>query len=956
MGVAIQASDLGVNRDSVTVLSGLGSALAARFARALGQLERRDDGMLGDGTPRNPAQIGEFVQACRRELAVTSLALRARLDRTGLLDCLTVAALFGHHGPGGFDVVNAFTYEMELLASAVDRVGEPWAPTRHSLAAALDALGLARRIEVLHRHLAYFPAQAGPAQAGQQWQVHHQLAAGSASLGSAFATQYDWEYSRRLAEQIRRRGGTHPDLDVLFTLFRFLMGHRFDLVTRFRDEITEADDALGGVLRDGTLLHLPPGMTLTGRAGKILTRYARRVAVPWSAALAAVPEHLRAEAAQWRDILAVQPGTLGRNPDFRRTFASPLAFSPLVPSGDSVLLALPHALSTNLSRLLERVFTTRRVLPYYRARGEAVEREAIRHLGAVFTGAQVLRGGTYPGARPGELVEVDGVLRWHDVALVVEGKGGYLSRRARTGDPVAATAELRRTVGDGFFQAARLVRALEREQEVTLTDARGQSLTLDARTLRRVYVVVPTADTFDPISTTLDLLWRQQILADGAIPLIISVQELNLLTDLLPAPLELLGYLDYREEILADPALRIAGELEILGCYTGNLDVVGDVERARARHGVQPVAIGTDHQQRFIDPWLAAAGDAWVRQIPAPAPPRRHTAAERARIDRLHTGTGSTEAAVLAHQFDRAHLGAAVLLAEEAPRPRRGVPLHYRCRDLGVVVVSPPDPIRSVRRLPDVRALRAVSRTMAYLSPGPAGPVLRHVERGGKHRFATPAGSLAGRSRLGALDQWFDAAARRRHKAAGKPTPADEENIGTLVEAGMRDTLALGITRLGLTRQVLGLADGESGISLNQAADLYLTHVRQAATHLGIHPADLALPAGSARAVARLVHNGRIRAGNAALLLRLVVRDPGSPPEELARAGGLLTEDGFQLEDAVRESLAPWGLTLDDVRGMTAKNRRRTRDRLLGAIRARYPAANLNAAAALVDRLLSAQR
>jgi hypothetical protein len=89
--------------------------------------------------------------------------------------------------------------------------------------------------------------------------------------------------------------------------------------------------------------------------------------------------------------------------------------------------------------------------------------------------------------------------------------------------------------------------------EVTLTDEEGQSLTLHARAIRRIYAVVSTADTIGSASTTLDLLWKREILPDRATPLIIAVQHLHLLTDLLRTPLELLGYLDYREEILADP-------------------------------------------------------------------------------------------------------------------------------------------------------------------------------------------------------------------------------------------------------------------------------------------------------------------------------------------------------------------------------------------------------------------
>lgn len=48
-----------------------------------------------------------------------------------------------------------------------------------------------------------------------QRQAHNPLAEDWTSLRGAFNTRYDWEYSLRLAEQIRQRGGTHPDLTVL---------------------------------------------------------------------------------------------------------------------------------------------------------------------------------------------------------------------------------------------------------------------------------------------------------------------------------------------------------------------------------------------------------------------------------------------------------------------------------------------------------------------------------------------------------------------------------------------------------------------------------------------------------------------------------------------------------------------------------------------------------------------
>jgi len=957
--MVIQSRDLGANRDSVIVLTELCTPMADCIAGTLTDIGHLLNGVLA-GYRLTPHGVAEFITACRRELDGTARALRAELDRTALLDCLCVAVLFGQgNGPGGLSPVNAFSYEMELLASAQARIRGPRSFAQDSLQSALRALCLARRRDVVHRYLATFDQWAGLEATrevqGELRQVHNQLADDWTSLRGAFYTRYDWDYSLRLAEQVRRRGGTHPDLTVLIALYIVIMRHRFDVLRRFHAEIASADSALGTVLRDGTLLHLPRELTLSQPAAEVLAAGAIDLLAPWSVLVQAVPEQQRAQAEQWRELLAVQPAALGRNPDYHRIFSSPLAFAPLVQDGDLVLLALPHAISTDLSRLMERVFAGQPSLPYYRARSAAVENEAVRHLHGVFPDARILRGGKYPGTRPGELIEVDGVLVWQDVVVVVESKGGYLSQRARTGDPTSAATELRRTVADGFFQAARLVRALERNHEVTLTDEEGQSLTLDARAIRRIYAVVPTADTFGSVSTTLDLLWQREILPDRATPLIIAIQHLHLLTDLLRTPLELLGYLDYREEILTDPAFRVGDEMEVLGCYVGNTDVIGDLGKVRAEHAVEPgpAILSTNTQERFLDPWISAASTAWLNQEPAPPPPRRHIDADRALIDRLHAATRDTAAATLLHQFGGAHLGAAVRLADEAPYPRRGAPILYRISDYGIVVVNPTESIRAARRLHTVRELRAHSRMLIYLSPAQNGAVLRHAELGRKHVFAGPSGPLAQRSRLGALDPWLDTATRTRHGPHRGTTPADQENINSLVRVGLPNTLALGVTRLGLTTRVLNLADSDPAISLNQAADLYLTHVRRAADALGVHPTELALTTSAASTILRLLTSGQIRPQDAATLIQLAIHDPATPLETLARSNSLLTEHSTPLLDqAVHDALVTLGLTLDDLRRMNTKDRRKTHNRLLGTIRYQQPTANLNTAATYVEQLL----
>lgn len=950
--MGIQTWDQGALRDMITVLSGLGTRLSNGFADGFAEFLEPSPAPSGPPLdhPATQAEIVEFRAVCEQELAVTTRALDAELARTTLLDCLCLAILFGQ-GQNGMRLgtANSFAHEMEFLASCQPQISSPSLFSRSNLEAALRALTLSRRHNVLDGQLALTNGWVGcpVAELRERWQVHDQLAWSWRSGYGAFATRYDWEYSLRLARRIRDRGGDHPDLAVLLSAHMTVLSGWADSLREFYGTIT--DPALRTLLRERTLLHLPADLTLSETTTNDMALAGSRLLLPWPVLAGTLTEPERREAERWRALLTVDPATLGRNTARRHVFDSPLATAPLVEVEDLVLFSLPHLFSSDLSQLVERVFARLRNQPYYRARGEAVEEAALHHLAGVFTGARVLRGGKYPGTRPGELIEVDGVVAWEDVVLVLEGKGGYLNTRSRHGDPEAAVSELRRTVGDGFFQVARLVRALDRDGHVTLTGERGELLTLERRAIRRVYAVVPTADNFDPLSTLLGLLWQRDVLPDGAFPTILAVPELHLLTDLLHTPLELLAYLEYREEVLAMPEVRTGDELELLATFAATMDIVGTFRAL----DVSSAALSTDHQEKYLDPWLQDSFHAWLNGIAPAPPPRRHVEEHRAKIERFLATTHDTAAATVLHQLTGVQLRTAELYAARVPRLRRGTLSPQSAHELGIVVTNPLDPIDTVRAVRPVRELRARSRWVVYLTPGVDGAEFRYAERGGAHVFGCDPGiSLTDVSRLGAMADWFDRAAARRHGAHRPVTTVDRENVDALIQAGVPETMALGLARRGLTTAVLDMADRNPELGLTQVADFYLTHVRRAADVLEVAAADLAFTTSTVRDVLQLMTNGRIRAEDAAALIERSVRDPATPLESLARSAGLFTDqDGARLIEAVRAALEALDLTPEQIRLSRGKQRRRNRDRLLGAIRREHPNVDPRAAAEHIERL-----
>jgi hypothetical protein len=419
---------------------------------------------------------------------------------------------------------------------------------------------------------------------------------------------------------------------------------------------------------------------------------------------------------------------------------------------------------------------------------------------------------------------------------------------------------------------------------------------------------------------------------------------------MLPTPLELLAYLEYREEVLATPELRTGGELELLATFTATMDVVGTFRELDASSGV----LDTDHQEKYLDPWLADSFHAWLEGLQPVPPPRRHVEDHRRKIERFLAATCDTAAATVLHQLTGGQLGVAEMYAARVPRLRRGTLSPRSEHGLGIVVVSPFDPIDRVRAVRPLCELRAHNRWVVYLTPGVDGAEFRLAERGGAHVFGCDTGvSLSDESRLGAVAGWFDRAAARRHGARRPVTTADQENVDALVRAGVPGTMALGLIRLGLTTTVLDLADLDPELGLTRAADFYLTHVRQAADALDVAIADLALTASAARDVLSLVTSGRIRPEDAAALIERTVRDPATSPEVLAQLAGLLTDrDDARLAEAVRTALDALGLAPEHIRLSRGKERRRTRNRLLGAVRREHPDLNPRAVAKHVERLL----
>ena len=158
--------------------------------------------------------------------------------------------------------------------------------------------------------------------------------------------------------------------------------------------------------------------------------------------------------------------------------------------------ALPWSVRPNLERKLRDAGLWQ---SYERHRSDTVEAEALRLLTAILAGGRSFRNLQYsmPDAH-GNLVqyEVDGLILYDEVLVVVEAKGGSISAAARRGAP-SLEEDLKEILGRAHEQAARATKYLRSTDEAVFRTADGGELVLGLRDFSRV---IEIAVTLDPIS------------------------------------------------------------------------------------------------------------------------------------------------------------------------------------------------------------------------------------------------------------------------------------------------------------------------------------------------------------------------------------------------------------------------------------------------------------------------
>ncbi|TCK20623.1 hypothetical protein EV378_4584 [Pseudonocardia endophytica] len=255
---------------------------------------------------------------------------------------------------------------------------------------------------------------------------------------------------------------------------------------------------------------------------------------------------------------------------------------------------------------------TRLLTAFDKARQAACEQLTFDGLATGFEShAQVLKSPTYPadGQRP----DIDSLVALPDAALVAEAKGGRLTEPGRRGAPERVKKKVGELIDYAQMQNERSIAYLRNDNSDLRTSGR-QKITIDNPLL--AYSLIVTLERVDPFYSFIE--------SDDSnyeVPsLALTVHDLLLITELLPSPTELFGYLSdrcSRHSHGAPTHITEAGALEewINGKRGSHLGGASDVTPRRRR-----IFSGNpDHiNDYYADREIVESGQAVENPTPAP--------------------------------------------------------------------------------------------------------------------------------------------------------------------------------------------------------------------------------------------------------------------------------------------------------------------------------------------------
>jgi hypothetical protein len=240
---------------------------------------------------------------------------------------------------------------------------------------------------------------------------------------------------------------------------------------------------------------------------------------------------------------------------------NPLVERPFLELHGRYLLPVPGMVVRDTVALLEKRFMTG-ISTFSRARAKTLDRLAVDFVSSVLPDSTGFTNLHYEGT------EVDGLVLFDRIALIIEGKGSALSVPARRGDTRRLASDVADTVEEAWQQGARAREYLRADADAVFTDRHGaELLRVPKGTVDDVFIIAPTLHELGGHAPQLPRLRSLGLFPDGEYPWSVFINDLRVISETADNAAVFLHYLVWRARLPLGDRVIAMDELDLWGCY-----------------------------------------------------------------------------------------------------------------------------------------------------------------------------------------------------------------------------------------------------------------------------------------------------------------------------------------------------------------------------------------------------
>lgn len=261
------------------------------------------------------------------------------------------------------------------------------------------------------------------------------------------------------------------------------------------------------------------------------------------------------------DELSIEVGGLETSAYTGLFDVNPLREHPLLRMDDEFVLAVPGMMTRDADALLEhRLLAGQPNFPRQRAR--TLDCLAVQYLTDLLPGAAAYTNIHY------EDTELDGLVLFDDVALVVEGKAGGMSVPARRGDVRRLRRDIRNNVEDAWRQASRARTYLLRDEDSIFRDEHSEvAIRIPAGSVRDVVIVNPTLHELGGHASQLGGLRALGLFPEAELPWSVYINDLRVISETSDNAAVFLHYPVWRSRLPLGNGVVVWDEIELWASY-----------------------------------------------------------------------------------------------------------------------------------------------------------------------------------------------------------------------------------------------------------------------------------------------------------------------------------------------------------------------------------------------------